>query len=236
MITPNSDQLAEFNPCHVPAGSSGGGQFCPATMVGITSSPPSGVAPRSNRTIFGRDMKAFAAKLSRIPGVSDTTVKPGVGAWDGGGEPTWVVRYRGNGQARKLLAATGKQYKQQAVLVMHSCKGSSCSPMHDITFAGGVNTAQREEVGRALAARGFGGWTWHKDGGKTKLRVAFVSQWAGGKIDSPAAHTKQLTRVFRALRARSGRMRASRMDVQGITTEVMEQAGEFSYDRVLRGG
>lgn len=175
--------LEEFNQCHTPEGSPKGGQFCSTpgaeTLVGITSALPG----RANRQVF-QEMAQFKKDLAAIPTVSRVSVVPGIGAFEGGSEPTWVVSYRGNGEATKLLAKTGARYQQQAVLVFRGAGRSDGSPMVDFTFDNGVKMETRKQIHSMLIAAGWGGWSWFKRGGKTVLRAACVPQW-GGK---PLAH------------------------------------------------
>ena len=117
--------LYEYNHCHNPDGA-GGGQFCSTvTRVGITSARPAGAPDaRTSRTVY-RDMHAVADQLRALPGVRRVSATPGVGAWQGGRESSWIVAYQGNGEARRLLARVGAQFNQDAVLLMHGCRGST---------------------------------------------------------------------------------------------------------------
>lgn len=172
--------IHEFNPNHEPAGSSKGGEFAAATTrVGITSARPAGAPDyRSNRQVF-TDMRALAGQLRTLKGVSRVSVTPGVGAWGTGWEPSWIVAYRGNGEARRLLAQTGRAFNQDAVLLMHGCRGTACEPVTEFHFTRPLNGPQRTAVSSQLAALGFGGWTWGKRTGTMVLRVAHVPDWAG---------------------------------------------------------
>lgn len=202
-----------------PAGSSDGGQF---TVAGVTSQRPERSDPK---TVFA-DMANFRDRLSEIPTVSRVSVKPGVGAWQGGREATWVVSYRGNGQANKLLAETGKRYDQDAVLIMRAAKRGDpdAAPMAEYTFEHGIGTRQRDAIGEVLAEHGIGGWTWLKSpGGRTMLRAACVPQW-GGDREVHLAATKAISARLSALGA------AHAYSTHQMHVEVLERDG---YDRVI---
>ena len=220
--------IHEYNPCHTPAGSPEGGQFCTdTTRVGITSARPG-----QTTGIYGH-MHLFEAELKKIPGVSNVSVKPGRGAWKGGpdqdlgSEPSWIVSYVGNGEARRLLAATGVKYTQDAVLVMGRCKGpkSACDPAVDLIFDKPVGQPQQDVIGRLLGAAGFGGWTWARVGQKTVLRVVSVPQWGG----QTGRHIQTMGKVAKDLQAR-GFTHLQR--IKWVKTEVLDDS---NYAEVITG-
>lgn len=183
-LTPDSwgSELREFNACHDPQSGrftfKGQGDCEGGTGVGITSARP-GKAPRQ---VFNQ-MRDFEGRLRGISSVTNVRVAPGLGAWEGGSEPTWVVSYRGNGEARKLLAETGAKYDQDAVLIMkRNCSGPACDPAVDFSFEGGVSLSAREAIHKILGSVGLGGWTWAKVGGKTTLRMVSVPDWGGDTV------------------------------------------------------
>jgi hypothetical protein len=140
--------------------------------------------------VFER-MNQFAGNLRTISGVENVTVQPGLGAWKGGSEPTWVVSYKGNGEATKLLARTAKEYNQDAVLIVKGSDGAGASVADELVFDRGVSGKTRELVHETLAKEGLGGWTWFKRGGKAVLRAVAVPQWGG----DPTAHRDAIKRV-----------------------------------------
>lgn len=196
-------------------GKEGGG----ATRVGITSARPESKAAQ----VF-KDMQRFEGDLKQIPNVRGVRVQPGVGQWAGGKEPTWVVEYDGNGQARKLLAQWGKATNQDAVLVM---KANGTSPSIEFSFDKAVSSTQRDAIAGVLDAHGIGGWTWYKDQGRTVLRAVSVPQWGGD-----AAKHREVMKEISALLHKHGQshvMRETDVDI-----EVMERSGDRSYDKVLK--
>lgn len=214
--------VQEFNHCHSPAD----GKFCSdgaggvGHRVGITSARPG-----QTGGVYAH-MNEFTHDLRRVPGVSDVSVKPGIGAWGGGSEPSWIVSYVGNGAARKLLAKTAVRYDQDAVLLMGRCKGKrGCDPAVDLRFEKRVTEGQMTGINSLLGSAGFGGWTWGKVGGKTVLRVVSVPVW-GGKADR---HLKTMAQVAGELSAH-GHPHSYR--VRWVKTEVLDRD---NYAAVLKG-
>lgn len=230
-LVPNSNgedarpsEVREFNTCHHPAGSPAGGQFCSTkdTMrVGITSARPG-----QTEGVYA-NMAEFERDLRRVPGVSKVSVWPGIGAWQGGYEPSWIVSYVGNGEARRLLAKTAIRYDQDAVLLMGRCKGGkeNCDPAVDLRFDAPLSRAQMEAVNGVLGASGFGGWTWGKVGGKTVLRAVSVPKWGG----VTSKHIKRMAIISGEL-TRRGFTHKHR--VKWVKTDVLDRD---NYTDVLRG-
>lgn len=225
-LFPNSNgedaSLTEFNANHEPAGSPVGGRFARSrdTMrVGITSAVD-GQAPG----VFAH-MREFEKDLRRVPGVAAVSVRKGVGAWEGREEPSWIVSYVGNGEARRLLARTAVRYDQEAVLLMGRCKGVNCDPAVDLRFDRPVTRGQMRAIGGVLSAAGLGGWTWGRVGKKTVLRAVSVPAW-GGKA---AAHVKSMARVSAELSKR-GFTHKSRTKL--VKTEVIDRS---NYGAVIEG-
>lgn len=191
--------------------------------VGITSSRPG----RPSAQVY-EDMKGFSAALAKAPGVEAADVKPGIGAFQGGSEPTWVTHYveKTPGAADKLLAETAQKYDQDAVLVTR--RGGK-DVETNLIFPGALNRAQREAIGELLIARGIGGWTWYRAGRQTVLRAVSVPQWGG----EAAAHEA-------AVRAVSAELKKTglghELTVNRVTADVMEKGGEHSYEKVLNRG
>lgn len=223
----DSQPVREYNTCHTPAGSAEGGQFCstrPVTRVGITSARPKGEPDyKDSRTVF-RDMHVFRAQLAALPGVTKVSVTPGLGAWQTGAEATWIVAYQGNGAARRLLAVAGKGFNQDAVLLMHGCKGADCDPAVEFTFDTPVGKGAMQDLNNLLGAEGLGGWTWGKRAGKTVLRMVSVPAW-GGQRDLHLSITSRLSKI---LSTTGGLKHRSR--VKMVRTEVFEKGG---YDAVI---
>jgi hypothetical protein len=121
-------------------------------------------------------MRAFEQQLRAIPTVKNVSVAPAVGVWQGSTEPSWSVHYEGNGEARKLLARTGKQYTQDAVMLLHpvGTPGSVPSSMTTLVFPSGVSGQARDTIHEIMLEDGFSGATWSKVNGATVLRIVNV--------------------------------------------------------------
>jgi len=209
-----------------PGGSAQGGEF---TRVAMTSQRPAGdPGHQPNKEVF-RHMEVFHERLAALPGVSNVSVKPGVGGWEGGSESMWQIFYRGNGEARKLVARTAKTFNQDAVLILNKCqKGQDCQPAVELSFQGGVSLTAREDVHRLLVANGIGGWTWMKRNGKTILRMVSVPQW-GGNAEVHQQATETISRQLRHNGLKNSRR------VHKVAVSVMEREGAHSYDAVIAG-
>jgi hypothetical protein len=218
----NGEPFYEGNPNHDRLGRFTWG----TTQVGITSARPTGDPDFRTQRQVARDGRKFADKLRTLPGVSHVKVSPGFGAWKGGHEATWVTSYRGNGEAMRLLAATGKRYNQDAVLIMKGATAKNRQPVAEWTFARPVTAARRDAIGLKLAANGLSGWTWYKSKGKQVLRAVSVPEWGG----NAAAHLKA-ARAVSAILSRYGTTHT----VQYAAVSVMEKNGKRSYDRILKG-
>lgn len=238
ILIPNSNSednrpLVEFNPCHGP----NDGRFCSdaTTRVGLTSYQTGKGRDdpkyRSVNKVLGADMREFATKLQAIPSVTNVTVQNGTGAFKAGWEPTWIIGYKGNGEARRLVAATAKQYDQQAVLFMHRVRRSEQDadpqgdPAVELHFRGEVNHPERKRISDVLRDAGLGGWTWGKRGGSTVLRAVSVPDWDSTTDD----HLQKMRAVSATLRTKGYKHKAR---VKHVETEVI---GPGDYDRVIGG-
>ena len=169
----------------------------PEHEVGITSQrPEDDPGHQTNREVFTA-MRVFASRLAAIPTVKNAVVKPGLGAWGGGGEATWVTSYDGNGEALKLVRDMARQYNQDGVLMIQPGQGNT--PVHEMTFERPLRQRQMDQIGDAMAQRGLGGWSWFKSGGKTMLRAAFVQEWATEDVPTPEAFANAMRGVNRAI-------------------------------------
>lgn len=194
----------------------------PKTSVGITSSRPG--KPEKQ---VQQEMVHFEDKIRQITTLSDVKVQAGTGGWEGGAEPTWVVEYRGNGEALKLIAQTAKQYDQDAVLIMESAKNGGGSPVVDWQFNEKITAPERKAIESLLVNNGVGGWTWYKSKqGTPVLRAAAVPQWGG----DPEKH-------MQASQILSSQFRQAGLDfVQKVSEarmKILQREGPNSYDTVL---
>ena len=153
---------------------------------------------------------------------------PGIGAWQGGKEATWVVTYHGNGAATKLLAETGKQFDQDAVLIMHTTKRDdpAAQPIVEYTFDKPMSGATRDKIGKQLASLGLSGWTWYRSGGKVVLRSVCVPQWGG----DAGKHLRVSQEISKKLAA-AGLTHS--LATHAAKVDVLERSGDHSYDSVL---
>lgn len=203
----------------------GGGKKSPSTRVGITSARPDS----EDEKVFA-DMRDFEKALNNIPTVTNITVEPGRGGWEGGSEPTWVVAYDGNGKAQRLLAQTGKNFNQDAVIIYEADDSPDASPLTDFQFNETVTDAQRDAIEKTLVDNGIGGWTWfQQDGDKTVLRMLYVPPWAE---NSAKQHLGSLDRILVMLDAAGYDL--SREDA-GVKVTIMENNdGESGYSQFLQ--
>lgn len=200
------------------------GQF---TRVAMTSQRGEGdPGHMANKEVF-QHMKTFEGQLKGLPGVINVSVKPGVGGWEGGSESMWQIYYKGNGEARKLVAQTAKKFNQDAVLILNKCKGEDCQPAVELSFAGGVSGTIRDHVHKVLVANGIGGWTWMKSAqGKTVLRMVSVPQW-GGEAKKHQAATAAVSKQLREDGLKNHRR------VHPVKVSIMEREGAQSYDSII---
>jgi len=192
----------------------------PEHVVGITSQrPEEDPGHKTDRMVF-KDMEVFKSALLAIPTVRDAVVKPGLGAWGGGREATWVTSYNGNGEALKLLQAQARKYDQDSVLMIQP--GQGADPAHEITFETPLRERQMAQIGTMMAQRGLSGWSWFKSGGKTTLRAAFVPDWATDDVPTPEAFALAMRSVNRALNAKPNMRHRSRVVRARMTTLTRE--------------
>lgn len=151
--------------------------------VGMTSFGFPQDQPHATHTVMQTHeaMQAFADQLRSLPGVDNVSVQIGQGGWRDlqtgviAWEPSWVVTYRGNGQALALLRSTGRHYDQQAILLIRPGKKDFLT---DIDFEKNIPGRERRDIEQALINLGVEGWTWHRtQEGHSALRMVNVSRW-----------------------------------------------------------
>jgi len=185
----------------------------------------------SNKQVF-HDMREFEDGLKALPGVSRVSVKPGVGGWQGGSESMWQIYYRGNGEARRLVAQTAKRFNQDSVLVLNKCeKGHDCQPAVELFFRGGISPTTREHIHQTLVDHGITGWTWMKRDGKSLLRMVNVPPWSTWGADG-VKHQQATALVSRELHEYGI---DNFRKVHKVAVSVMERTGVNSYDATLGG-
>jgi hypothetical protein len=202
-------------------GSAPGRADAPRFQIGITSA-------REGRPLsqIKKEMGQFREALGATS-VENLSVELGTGAWEGGSEPTWVTRYRGNGAATKVLAATGKKHNQDAVLVMRRTRaGEEGQPLSEFLFKQELDTTQFQAIGDVLAANGFGGWTWGRRGGKTLLQIAHIPEWSDFDVSGHRAASEAVKDAL------SGMGYAASLGTEQIQTTIMDDS---NYDDFISG-
>lgn len=215
---PSSDGLREFNPNHDRLGRFA---HAGATQVGLTSAKPGHTAEEAVFT----EMAGFAQQLRGLHGVSQVHVSAGQGVYQGASEPTWVIAYRGNGEARRLVARTAKAYGQESALILKPCKGQNCQPSVELSFHRPLSQLGQRDVHDAMVKQGISGGTWVRNRGLPRLRMVSVPQWGGERL----AHLNSTRALSQALAA-AGYSHSRR--VRGKSVEVLD-AG--NYDLVIGG-
>ena len=139
-------------------------------------------------------------------------------------EGTFVLEYRGNGEATKTIAQAAKQSGQQAAILWHVVpKGT---PNVAPVFTWDLKGARPEfvsRVNRIAAEAGLPGWTWDTYGGR--IRAGAVPQW-----QEPGDFMKAAVSFERALRANN--IQSRRTGERAVVT-LMQSEGENSYDRFI---
>lgn len=238
MLTPNSwgstRRLREFNGCHEPGGTAKGGQFCgkdrAVTRVGVTTARMAGDPQHRPNRHVAEEMRGLEVSLKHLPGVRAVSVKPALGQWAGGSEFSWAVSYIGNGEARKMLARLGKNWNQDAILILRRPKaGETPDAASELSFDRPIGLPARTALAEYMGSLGLGGWTWYKRNGRTTLRIVSVPQWGG----TPEAHATALSTLMGKLKAQGLTHRERRLKVK---TEVYSREGgdgQQTYDDVL---
>jgi hypothetical protein len=144
-------------------------------------------------------------------------------------EASWVVSYKGNGEATRLLAKVAKEYNQDSVLIVKGQGGDGQSSVaSEFEFDHEVDGDVRLGVQSMLTEERFGGWTWFKrDGsGKTVLRAVAVPQW--GAV--PADHHEASRRLSETLGQRG---LTHRLLEKPVSVQTLER-DKGDYDRLAQ--
>jgi len=191
--------------------------------VGITSAKPG----KSAQRVYA-EMGVFESRMTEIKGVKNLSVQAGIGGWEGGSEPTWVVSYSGNGNALRLIAETARKHDQEAVLLMRECEPpQDCSPVTDFHFENPLSDQERVEVEGLLVSMGLGGWTWFRDGEERRvLRSVAVPQWGGSRQKHLSA-TRRLRKMFDAVELPHEYTEGE------VWVDVMEREGDYAFETIL---
>ena len=207
----------------------------PVTRVGITSFRTSAGdgGDFTNRQVYRR-MGEFKERLEKIKGVTDTEVRPAVGAWmddvtgDLGSEPSWAVSYSGNGEARRLAAEFGSEkygYNQDAVLMIYESDQEESNGVSVVLeFEGAVSSNQRDLISNLAGESGMGGWTWSKQDAKTQLTMTSVDSW-GTKVN---AHLAMVDKIVQGIKESAEILLES--NTTYVRTEVLD---ESNYESIV---
>lgn len=213
-----------------PRGTHGKGGKGPTIQVGITSY-------KSEKGQGLKQLKRDMAELKRDLGktnVRDLSVVLGTGGWEGGGEPTFITLFKGDGEARRILAEKAKKWDQDAVIIMQRVsKGGQ--PQTRISFGEALTKEEYRIVEKGLLAAskrhgaGIGGWTWGRGAnGHPELIAQCIPQWGGkskGHIEASRDLLKRLQKLGYDVS----------LDQLQVKVEVWEkEAGD--YDRILGRG
>lgn len=145
-------------------------------------------------------MEDLREELTSLPGVSHVRAYMGRGAWEKGGEETFVLRFEGNGEARKALAMAGARWGQDSVLFMEPPTPDNHHVVTELSFDRKLTKAEVDGINERMTAVGFGGWTWgmSRDRYTAMLRVAAVPDY---DAEADAKHAGRITALTAALDA-----------------------------------
>jgi len=197
------------------------------TRVGLTSARPG----RTNEEVFAA-MREFDDQLGGIETVTSHRVQPGVGGYMGDHEATWIIEYTGNGEAKKLVAATAKKWNQDSALLITGPDKGQATISTDFEFDDPVTPTERKAVETAMIAAAektgqFRGWQWYRQPHKySVLRAVCVPQWKG----VPETH-KQVAGTLADFFKQMGMNHTLHEYEVGV--EVLEKEGDNAYDTVL---
>lgn len=193
------------------------------TEVGITSARPG----KPSKQVFN-EMRKFEDRLKKLRTVRNPSVKPGLGGWEGGREPTWVVSYEGNGQAIREIAETAKKFEQDAVLFMREASGRGGSPVVTWRFTDPVTPEERDAVENLMVEMGIGGWTWFRTpDGHSSLKAVAVPQW-GGDPKKHLSASRRLRQLFQSINM------PHEYDEGRVEVDILQREGENAYDEILK--
>jgi hypothetical protein len=191
------------------------------TRVGVTSARKG----KENKQVFD-EMRSFASELNKITSISNVSVTPGVGGWEGEREATWVVSYEGNGKAMRLIARTAKMHGQDAVIF---AREGGEEPISSFAFSDRVTPNERDEVENLLVEAKVG-WTWLRlPGGKPTLMIMNVPQY-GGEAEVHRKTMSKLAHMFDAIEM------PHEFNEVVKKVDLLEKEGPYGYDTILEAG
>jgi len=181
----------------------------PRFQVGITSA-----RPEKTKGQVALEMNDFKALLGGTP-VSDLSVSLGIGGWEGGSEPTYITQYTGNGEAKRALAHFAQKHNQDAVLIQKyvSKDTEGAQPQNRVSFDSDIDEPAMREIEKSLVARGFGGWTWGKQGNNAMLMLTCIPQWGGDANEHRASFASLMNDLRNAGLSFSGTERPVLVDI-----------------------
>lgn len=175
-------------PGEVGGSAPGGGNEGSQKIVGITSAK----GDKPSASVF-EEMRRFEGDLRNIEGVTNVTVKPGLGGYTNQEtgevmhEATWVVGYKGDGDAMDLLVATAAAYEQESVLVMEPATKGDSQPVSELEFWTPLTPDLRTAIEDTMEGLQVPGWTWGRSASGVFLRIAAVKEWGFGEGGHRAA-------------------------------------------------
>jgi hypothetical protein len=211
--------------------------------VGITSYHAT--KPRTRGQVK-KDAKALGNDLAKIEGVTNLSVRVGRGGWEGGGEPTMIVKLTAKtDQARRgvqtTLAKYGQKWGQDGVLLRRKSSASNPNAQPSVSMAfdqaptrkqkAAIQATLVEKVKEQYNGDANVGWTWGRQGNKTTLESQCVNQWGG----DPAKHTKALAETQSALKAKGTKFKASTSYNEVATLDSDDYGTPNSYQKVIDG-
>lgn len=217
----------------VPVGTASGATFAgddPTSQmyVGITSSRPH----RKNPKDVSGDRKDFAEAF-RQAGIRAFQSADGIGAWgdsnaEGGieHEPTWLVRYHGNGDAIGRIARMGRAWNQDAIIVAKRTSENDPNASRRFVFKfDKLNPDTIRDVNKFAAQAGLGGWTW--DSSRKQFISMGIPMWQPNDDHANAVYKLQNSIKAAGINPR--------LSWSWVNTLVMEREGENAYEKFYNG-
>jgi 2'-5' RNA ligase len=233
----------KFNPYHEPAGSPIGGQFASAE-AGTSPAGPQHFVGITSATGSHRDPKQIAAEMNSFvqtledAGIAGVHAHLGTGAWlnpatgQVEAEPTWVLRYRGNGKALRWLGNAARAHDQEAVLLMTRVAPETPGSVRRFQWDFGqpLSADNLHSVAQIATNSGITSWTY--DARTGRMSSVFVEQWDNG-LGSEAMHIAHAA-IFSRQLARAG-FPEVKTSVASVRVTVLEKAHGYQATPDLPG-
>lgn len=129
-----------------------------------------------------RDLGVFSDRLNQISGVTDVKTAVAWGTYEDQREPTWLVEYKGNGEAMELTSQALKEADQDSGLIwaddlsngIETTMAKLTIDLSSVKFSAGIRPAMEfviEKYGQ--------GATWQLDGRNLILETMAIPQFGG---------------------------------------------------------